>query len=372
VHILMLISSFPPSIGGAEKQADTLAKALVERGHEVTILTRRVLGTPSHETRNGVTIVRMGPHKKGKIWSSWSALLWLLYAVFTLRRYSIFHAHQPYSSALVATFLSVTTGKPSICKLPGTRDAQRLIQRQGLLTRLIDCFVATNRHDYGLLTETLNPERVKYIPNGIVQSEYKQAPRESGTKPKKHRILFVGRLEPVKNPVLLVCAVKLLSEYRTDFHVDVVGSGTEEEKLRALVEKLDITHCFSFVGRVDPSEVSEYLKHASLLVNTSLVEGISNAILEAMIMRVPVVATRIAGNLDLIVHNQTGLLYDVNDADELAEALNALLSNPQRGAQLAYNAQQFVHKEYNLSRVVDEYTSLYRLLIAGKYKSRKR
>jgi glycosyltransferase involved in cell wall biosynthesis len=108
--------------------------------------------------------------------------------------------------------------------------------------------------------------------------------------------------------------------------------------------------------------VSDCLLNSYLFILPSRLEGLSNALLEAMSLGVPCVVTDISGNQDLIKHRISGLLVPSENPEALAEAVSFMLDNPEKAIEMGYNARKTIEKEYAISSIADKYISLYREL----------
>jgi len=310
----MIISNFYPSVGGAEKQALLLAQELTRRGIRVMFITRRRTDTPHVEDVQGVPVLRVGRYAPGRFWSLLSALAWMV-SLWRLRSsYDILHAHQPYSSALTAGLVGMLTGKPVVCKIPGEAEISALKGWRGLLLKqLITRFVVVNSQNLSEVEKLVGRNRVQMIPNGI---HLDQASPENEVGERGPHILYVGRLEPVKNPDLLLNAFFHIRRRISTARLIFVGSGSQLTKLQQEAQEMGFGNSVSFVGEIGWQDVIGYYSRAGVLVNASWHEGISNSILEAMIHHVPVVASGIAGNMDLVRDGETGLLFQPRVPDD--------------------------------------------------------
>jgi glycosyltransferase involved in cell wall biosynthesis len=113
------------------------------------------------------------------------------------------------------------------------------------------------------------------------------------------------------------------------------------------------------------ADASELLSAVDLVWNGSLYEGQSNTIMEAMAAGVPVLATDIPGNRDLVVHRQTGYLYPLGDVNQLIRWSAELLQNPQLRSSMGRHSVQRVEQHFSLERMVSAYSELYQRLAAG-------
>jgi glycosyltransferase involved in cell wall biosynthesis len=165
---------------------------------------------------------------------------------------------------------------------------------------------------------------------------------------------FVGRLAPQKVPELLADAWSMST--LPNAHLVLVGDGP----LRAPLERrlAPDRERVTFVGATD--DVVSYLRAADLLVLPSQAEGMSGVILEAMACGLPIIATDVPGNRELLGADGTvGMLVPPGEASGLAEAMGCLAGSPERRRTLGGNARAMALERFDIQRVATEYLSLY-------------
>jgi sugar transferase (PEP-CTERM/EpsH1 system associated) len=176
----------------------------------------------------------------------------------------------------------------------------------------------------------------------------------------------VGRLAAIKDQVLLVRAFAALRKEEGDrgrqpFLV-IVGDGPVGPELRRLAAELDILPYVWMPG--SRSDVAALLKCFDLFVLPSLNEGISNTVLEAMATGLPVVATAVGGNPELVSNGQTGALFEPGDMPALTAAMLAYLRDPGKAQRHGAAARVTAEAQFSLQTMVEHYGSLYRDLAA--------
>jgi glycosyltransferase involved in cell wall biosynthesis len=211
------------------------------------------------------------------------------------------------------------------------------------------------------------------IPNGIRPLKPSGTTREAllaelGLPRDAHLIGVIGRLWPQKRVKDAIWATDLLKVVRDDVHLLIIGDGPERDRLRRFRDQCELRDKAHFLGHRD--DVPRLLPHFDLLWSTSAYEGQSNAILEAMTVGVPVVATDIPGTRDLVVHDQTGLLVPADfDTPRRRAAFsryaNILLDDPQRARRLGEAARQRALGEFTVEKMVERYADLYREILDG-------
>jgi len=178
----------------------------------------------------------------------------------------------------------------------------------------------------------------------------------------------VMRLEPVKSPRTLVEAfarlVHSVPEQGQRLRLLVVGDGSERTSLQQLAADEEVGRQVLFVGQRD--DIARLLQAMDLFVLTSLNEGISNTILEAMATGLPVVATDVGGNRELVVPGTTGALCAPGDHDALAIAMRGYLTDPGRAQRHGAAARRTAERNFSLATMVRGYDDLYqRMLMAA-------
>lgn len=215
----------------------------------------------------------------------------------------------------------------------------------------------------------VRPELVSHINNGVDTQRFK--PRSSGLGARARCAQdgtvfgWVGRMADVKAPLALLEAFALLIKRRPNasLRLVMVGDGPLMSTVRDRIEALGLRQLVTLPGR--QNDVAEWLGGLDVFVLPSLNEGISNTILEAMASGLPVVATRVGGNTELVVHGETGVLVAPGTPQTLAEAMQAYVDEPElivrHGRAGRYRAEQ----AFSLAAMVAGYVSVYDQLIAG-------
>lgn len=175
----------------------------------------------------------------------------------------------------------------------------------------------------------------------------------------------VGRLTPVKDQQLLLRAIAALRQEAPELaarvRVIVVGDGPLRGALQQLLEELALEDVVWLTG--DRNDVPELLHLMDVFVLPSLGEGISNTVLEAMASGLPVVATAVGGNLELVQEGETGALFPVGDVTALRQALTELLLDTEERERRAHCAQAFVAEKFDWNNTVQAYLGVYDRLL---------
>ena len=248
--------------------------------------------------------------------------------------------------------------------LDGTDVRQNRLRR--LCDPLVGRYVAVSRQIGTWLTDTLriDPDRITHICNGVDIDRFHAA---SAVAPGPRPIVIgtVGRLQAVKNQILLARACGLLKrqapELAENWQLRIIGDGPERALLEATIASEDLGAQATIAGWRD--DVPQALRELDIFVLPSLNEGISNTILEAMATGLPVVATAVGGNPELVNDNETGFLIPGNDAAALADRLLRYLRLPGLAGHHGQAARERVEREFSIQRMLLDYDRLYESLL---------
>ena len=206
----------------------------------------------------------------------------------------------------------------------------------------------------------VQPSRIRQAYNGVDTERFRPAtPLESGDG--AIRIGTVGRLDPVKNHAALLRAVRVLLDRRPDLdavlRLIIVGDGPQRVVLESLAGELGLLRQVEFTGMRD--DTASILRSFDVFVLPSVNEGISNTILEAMASGLPVIAARVGGNPELVLHGETGLLYEPVADDGLVAALQRYLDEP--GLRRAHGTagRRRAEDSFSLDAMVQRYIDIY-------------
>jgi glycosyltransferase involved in cell wall biosynthesis len=218
---------------------------------------------------------------------------------------------------------------------------------------LADRFVCVSDDLAGLAHRLgVAPRRVCRIWNGIDVTRFAcRGPRPDGPA------VTVARLSPEKDVDTLLGAAALAVRERPGFRLVVAGDGPCLPALRRRADELTLGGRVHFLGQVQ--DVPSLLAGASLFVLSSLSEGISLTLLEAMARGLPVVATRVGGTPELVAEGETGLLVPAQDPAALAKAMLRVQADPEGGQRMGLAGRRRVEQEFDVRRMVADYEALY-------------
>jgi L-malate glycosyltransferase len=213
-----------------------------------------------------------------------------------------------------------------------------------------------------MLGEGFQPERLSVLYNGIEPGERPSKPQRDaarkmlGLSPEAFVIGTAGRLDPVKNLDLLLQTHAALTATHEHAHTVIVGDGPERTALEAKAAALGVSGSLSFAGY--RSDVRSLIPAFDVFLNCSAYEGVSLTILEAMAAGLPVVATPVGGNPEVVVDQHTGFLIPPS-ATALAVAIKSLANDQTRRVAMGEAGRRRVEQHFSIGRMVQEYADLY-------------
>lgn len=331
LRILMICLRYPPAVGGTERAARVLSRALAERGHAVDVVTGVDAGVEP-DSDPGVNVVGIPLPRNPPRGLRFSTEVTRV--VRHLSRPDIVNAHMASAPAMAALVVACSARCPVVVKpssasgalggnLADVRRRPLGEVRIALLRRRVSAWVAVSRGIEEELTKSwrIPSSRIARIPNAAETSGFRPTNRRRSNE--VCRYLYVGRLEAVKGVDVLLEAWYRAGE---PGHLVIVGDGSERVKLEAAAPAT-----VSFLGEV--VDTGALYADADVFVLPSLREGLSNALVEALLCGLPVIATNVGETAATL--GSSGRLVAPGDAATLAEALRAgppLPADPQDAA----------------------------------------
>jgi glycosyltransferase involved in cell wall biosynthesis len=228
--------------------------------------------------------------------------------------------------------------------------------RDRIIDHYVMQYIALTEYDKQIMVDVLKiePAKIQVIPNGIETSFGNGVENVTNKKP---IIGFVGRLTAQKGLQYLISAVAFLNNRMPDVRLVVAGSGEERNPLARFAHKLGVADNIDFLGYT--SNVAEILKDVDIFVLPSVWEGFPYVLLEAMMMKKPVIATDIFGIREIIEHEKSGILVKPRDPEGLACAIENLLCHRDIARQLGLNAHRRVLERFSLDVTISMNEGLY-------------
>ena len=175
---------------------------------------------------------------------------------------------------------------------------------------------------------------------------------------------FIGRLAKQKRVEDLIWAVETLRQIRPRLHLVVIGDGPERQRLEEFSRNVHCLEHVCFLGH--RPDAARFLSAFDVFCLASSFEGMSNSVMEAMAAGLPVIASDIPPNRELVVPNETGFLVKLGDTVGFMQFIRRLIDEPGLGERLGAAGHERIRREFSIERMIDSYASLYRQLSTGR------
>jgi glycosyltransferase involved in cell wall biosynthesis len=356
--------------GGAERQVVDLARAYRARGVEVAVAA--LLGGPLEAELGGLGVpVALLGMRRGV--ADPRAILALAAAVRRFRP-DLVHSHMVHAN-LLARVTRLVAPMPRLVCTAHNIDEEGALRELGyrVTDRLCDLTTnvsaaATSRYaERGLA----GAGRLRHVPNGLDLARFggdaaaRPALRASlGLGAGAFAWLFVGRLDVQKDPATLLRGFAAHRRAHSQARLLVVGDGPLREEARAVAGAEGLGDAAAFLGPRD--DVASLMRAADAFVLASRWEGLPMVLLEAAGTGLPIVATDVGGNAEIVQDGANGCLVPTGDAAALAAAMDHVASlDPASRAALGARGRALVAANYDLERIADEWLAAYAAIPAG-------
>ncbi|MEE9383706.1 MAG: glycosyltransferase family 4 protein [Nannocystaceae bacterium] len=345
--LLMVAQDFPPELGGIQTYAWELARRFARSCRRFAVVAPHVAGDTAFDATCSFRIFRVGRGSDRFPWTAmWAVPRLALAHGFT----TTFHAQ--WQSAIGAwrarleRYYLAAHGRELLlrpfARVPPAQAAYDTL-RSRILTGAARLF-PVSRYTAGLLGEIgVNPAQIEVVSNGTDPDHFQPTDaselRRALALDREPVLLTVGRLVRRKGIDTVLAALPAVLALVPDLQYLIVGAGEDRSRLEQLVQTLSLGKHVRFVGAVPFSDLPRYFGLCDVFVTPSRseppsVEGFGLVFLEANACGKPVIGTRSGGIPDAIVDGQTGLLVEPDRPAELADAMLALLTDPQRARRL--------------------------------------
>lgn len=370
MKIAQLTPYFYPHLGGVESHVLELSKKLIDRGHEVFVVTTKLEGTEEEDVVEGVPVKRVEPLT---IFLS-TPIVPGINNVLLEEDYDILHSHSP----------------PPLMSFLGVRNAQKkdvpfvltyhcdleipytfgplivnLYERTfGTYTVSKSDKIITTTPSYGATSKAVWHREADIIPNAVDADRFHPSNEgdwvreELGIGDKK-LIMYVGRIVYHKGLEYFVRAAKYLESRDVQFLL--VGTGDFRKELEDIIEREGLEDMVMFAGRVPNEELPDYYAATDVFVlpSVSRLEAFGIVALEAMASEVPVIVSDIPGVRDVIVEGKNGLLAEPMNSEDLAGKIRTLLENPEVAERMGKNGRKRVLERFTWGQVAKDIEYVY-------------
>jgi glycosyltransferase involved in cell wall biosynthesis len=349
--ILIVSGIYPPEIGGPASYGQALARKLAQ-DHRVTVISYSTVFSSAADRAENFKIIRVWK----KNISVFRYALYFLKLLFLVPKADVVYALNAASAGLPGIILARFFNKKFFVKIVGDKAWETSIQK-GETSFLLNDFQGSKKSfGIGLLHRvqsyvcrsangvivpsqylaeivkgwSVSEDKISVVYNGTDFKALDIAKEEARKKIGIHGniIISIGRLVPWKGFRMLIKIMPQLLEINQFFRLVIVGSGPDMGALRAMISNLGLDRKVFVVGSKSHEELRTYLAASEIFILNSGYEGFSHQILEAMAAGVPVIASAIGGNKEVIHQGENGFLIRYNDEFNLIEAIKTLWQMP--------------------------------------------
>lgn len=231
-------------------------------------------------------------------------------------------------------------------------------RRKKIYTKRIDRIITpTHFYKEKLVQDGIPEERIEFIPNFIDTEEYQLECQDEGYG------LYFGRLATEKGVLNLIEAFGKLKTGK----LLIAGDGPEKEVIQEMIEKKHMQDRVQLLGFLNVEEMRERIRKCRFVVVPSMwYENCPYSIMETLAIGKPVIGANIAGIPELVKDSENGLLYEPNNAEELAQKMKRLLEDKELAEKLGKNAKEQAQKLYSKQTYYNKIIKIYESLVKGE------
>ena len=372
VNILIINYEYPPIGAGASNASMFLSKTFIRKGHKVVVITSAYRNFQGYKFENGIHVYRLrtlrhAPDRSNMLEMLSFLVAGLLFSPKIVKSYMIDNIITFFTLPCgpIAYLLKKKLKIPYIVSLrggdvPGFEPKLNTIHRvlKGVRRMVLrsSAKIVANASGLANLSRKTDPFPVLVIHNGVDCDFFHPISRPERSINKIFKFLFVGRFQPQKNLFFLLSRLaELHSQKNSPFMLHFVGDGPLRFDLQDHAEKLGLQDKIVWHGWVNKERLRSIYQKADCFLNPSLYEGMPNAVLEAMACGLPVIASDISGNNDLVQHGKTGFLFDFNRPDKCLIVHKKLLDDSRLAKSMGKNGREWVSCNFSWDKVVKKY-----------------
>lgn len=354
-------------LGGAEQHALRLIQALSPK-HSFSLIAPDGPGAPLFD--NGGVPRRKFRRLELDVLSGFSSVRKALAAEAAERSIDIVHVHV--ESALLPFAHHVLPNVPRVYTSHGIVGAAALKYRLTAFAtnRWADLSCLVSQHDLDRFVACgARPDKLRLVLSGVTIPPSSEAGRRAMAQrldvdPDRHRVIgTLARLESEKGLDLLIRAVARMRTEYPEIRLVIAGTGSQEKRLRQLVDEVGCSENVSFAGFV--REIGDFLGCLHVYAQPSRTEAFGLGVTEAMASALPAVVTRVGGLPEQVIDGDTGLLVPPEDVVALASALSRLLADPDLRAAMGRKAVIRHARNFSLDAMVRRMEGVYAEVLAG-------
>jgi L-malate glycosyltransferase len=357
-----------------------MATLLQEKGYQISVVTPKIYKRSCFfEESDGIKVYRFPFLAGNKLLIEYKKVPYLKMVLYYLsgilltfyvllrNRSSLIHAHWAVPTGIIGALVGMVLRKPLVVTVHGS-DLRMAVDRPGIIRKLfrlackkaiyINCVSEAQEGEIRLLG--IPSEKIKIFPMGVEEAFFeaeKTRSQDSGKRP--FTIISNRNLLPIYNVSLLVRAIPMILREIPGARFLIAGEGVEKEKLEKEALNLGVTSSVEFLGRVPHEEMPELLSQADVYVSTSLTDGTSVSLLEAMACGNFPVVTDIVSNREWVHDGENGFLVPTANENILAAKIIDALRNGALVSHARLENQRIIKERAYVKGQIDKLTEIY-------------
>jgi glycosyltransferase involved in cell wall biosynthesis len=332
-----------PAGGGAEVYLHQIFKRLAAQGHEITLLCTQFHGAPKEEVIDGIRVLRRGNRNLFNYVVPLEYERRLCHERFDIviddlnkiPFYTPLYVREPLLGMVMHLFGTSIFKEASFPAASYVYSAEQLAMSVYRKTPLVAISESTRKE---LLSHGCKEENIFLVPCAVNHAVYRQLAGITRIEPV---IGHVGRLKKYKSVDHLLRAFAIVLKVLPEAKLIIIGEGDGKPAFERLSEELQIHHATTFTGFLPLEEKVRLLNRMQITVNTSAKEGWGLTVTEANACGAPAVASDVPGLRDAVIDNETGLLYEYGNIEQLSEKILLLLRDDHLRSRLAIGALEY-------------------------------
>ena len=341
--------------GGSEKYVEMLANGLIKKGGTPFLAYNEKGLLVDKLTKMGVKCIKL---KMTNPYDINAAIK--LAAVCKKLEINIIHAQFPRENYIAV--LAKAFGGPRVIYTSHINLANTLPWKftNYFFTRQNSAIIAVCTSVKDLLVQNRYPKNKIHIIFNGVSTNNSFSSENIGKQPSPFVFTTLARLSYEKGLMFLLESVKaLVQEFNPNFMLKIAGDGSMEEELRGYIRLNNLQDHVQLPGYV--ANTKELLSQSHAYINSSQSEALSFAILEAMSQGLPVIATKVGGNVDIIEKGKCGILIEYGKPKQMAEAMNSIINDHNLYNRYSENAISAIRDTFNIEKVFEQTYNLYEI-----------
>lgn len=239
------------------------------------------------------------------------------------------------------------------------------------LSKYTDCIITINNEDYKFAKNKMKSNKVEYIPgvgidlkkfnNSMEIEEKEKIKKKIGINKDDFICICVGELNKNKNQIVIIEAMRKIVEINNKIKVLLVGKGEKQEFYKSKIKEYQLENNVLLLGY--RKDVDHLMKVSDILISASIREGLPVNVIEAMAASLPIIASKIRGNVDLVQDGKNGYLFEYGDSDKLAELIMKMYNENLMSKK---KSSLEISKKYDIENVLKKAEEIYNVNVGDK------